>query len=380
MSPFKAPVDSTPMDRTGIHQALPRIGVVLGGGALKGMAHIGALRAIREAGITPHLFAGTSIGAMIAAAAASGITPDVLRERALAFKRKDLFRINHVGMIMDRMLSRSIYLEGPLRALCDDLVADGTFDDLPTKLLVSAVDLERGTPVVFGRPGFRQVKVRDAVYASCALPGFFPPGVVGDRVCIDGGTMDNLPVEVAGLDVDALIAVDVGIANVPLAAGVAEQGFATIFMRAATMMMHEMQQATLETWKGPPMLLVRPPVSHIGWFSFRHIEKLLDLGYTATREALSHLLNALSAPGGIYPRRLMRIEVDRPTCTGCGLCVAHAPNLMALDEDRKAYPMLPVHEFSPADGGFAGCCPVSAISVAPIETWDEAGARLAQSA
>ncbi|MBL0939207.1 MAG: patatin-like phospholipase family protein [Gemmatimonadaceae bacterium] len=380
MSPFKAPVDSTPMDRTGIHQALPRIGVVLGGGALKGMAHIGALKAIREAGITPHLYAGSSIGAMIAAAAASGQNPDTLRERALSFRRRDLFRINHMGMLMDRMLSRSIYLEGPLRSLCEELVGDGTFETFKSRLLVTAVDLERGTPVVFGRPGFRNVRVRDAVYASCALPGFFPPGVVGDRVCIDGGTTDNLPVEIAGLEVDALIAVDVGIANVPLAAGVAEQGFATIFMRAATMMMHEMQQATLDTWKGPPMLLVRPPVSHIGWFSFRHIEKLMDVGYTATKEALGHLLNALSAPGGIFPRRLMRIEVDRPTCTGCGVCAAHVPSLMALDEEQKAFPLLPVHEFSPADGAFAGCCPVSAITVAPMETWDEAGARLAQSA
>lgn len=380
MTAFLGPTASTPTHSAWTHQALPRIGVVLGGGALKGMAHVGALRAIREAGIVPQLYAGSSIGAMIAAAAASGRTPDQLMERALRFRRRDLFRINHMGMLMERMLSRSIYLEAPLRSLCEELVAEGTFDDFAHPLLVTAVDLERGSPVIFGRPGFRHVSVRDAVYASCALPGFFPPGVVGDRVCIDGGTTDNLPVAIAGLEVDALIAVDVGIADVPQASGIAEQGFASIFMRAATLMMHEMQQATLDRWKGPPMLLVRPKVAHIGWFSFSHVESLTQIGYEATREALPQLLDALSSPGGIFPRRQMEISVDRSRCTGCGLCVANTPALMALDAEQRAYPLLPVHEFSPADGDFVRSCPVEAITVAPVAARDEATERLAQSA
>jgi len=366
------------MDATRPHRAVPRIALVMGGGALKGLAHVGALRAIREAGIEPALFAGSSIGALVAAAAASGRDPDELTTRALAVRRRDLFRINHMGMLMERMQARSIYLEGPLRTLCEELVEDGTFEDLAHPLLVSAVDLERGLPVVFGRPGFRQVRVRDAVYASCALPGFFPPGTVGDRLCIDGGTMDNLPVNIAGLDVDAIIAVDVGIADVPLMQGVADQGFASIFMRAATMMMHEMQQATLDTWTGPPMLLVRPKVSHIGWFSFTHVEQLLEMGYDSTRQALRHLLDALAAPGGIYPRQEMEIRVDRDRCTGCGLCAAHYPALMALDRQQRAHPLEPVHDFSPADAAFARCCPVEAITVGLAESRDVVGERLQQ--
>jgi NTE family protein len=344
----------------------PRIGVVFGGGALKGMAHIGALKAIREAGVQPRVYAGSSIGAMIAAAAASGRSVDELTERALRFRRRDLFRINHVGMLMERMLSRSIYLESPLRSLCDDLVAEGTFEDLETPLLVTAVDIERGVPLVFGRPGFRDVRVRDAVYASCALPGFFPPGVVGDRVCIDGGTTDNLPVTIASMGMDALIAVDVGIADVPLATGIAEQGFASIFMRAATMMMHEQQQAALDRWTTPPLLLVRPTVSHIGWFSFSHVEELLQMGYDAMQAALGHLDAMLAAPGGIFPRTEVAVVVDRPKCTGCALCVARSPGLMALDAERKAYALVRVHEFSPADGAVAACCPTGAISMQPV--------------
>ncbi len=352
----------------------PRIGVVFGGGALKGLAHVGALRAIEEAGIRPRLYAGTSIGAMIAAAAACGTTSSHLLERASRFRRRDLFRINHIGMLMERMLSRSIYLEAPLRALCDELVAEGTFDDLQTPLLVTAVDIERGIPVVFGRPGMRDVRVRDAVYASCALPGFFPPGVVGGRTCIDGGTTDNLPVTIAGQEVDALIAVDVGIADVPPAAGVAAQGFASIFMRAASMMMHEQQQHVLEKWTAPPMLLIRPKVSHISWFSFSHTDELLNRGYEATKAALRDLDVMLRAPGGIYPRREVQIVVDRDACTGCGLCVARAPGIMVLDEERKAYPLQPLQEWSPADGAFVRCCPEGAIlTPSGADVWRDTG-------
>lgn len=380
MTRFVLPDANGSIGDTGPRHAVPRIALVMGGGALKGLAHVGALRAVREAGIEPHVYAGSSIGALIAAAAASGRSVGELTERALRVRRRDLFRINHMGMLMERMRSRSIYLEAPLRTLCHELVDDGTFETFGQRLLVSAVDLERGAPVVFGRPGFRHVSVRDAVYASCALPGFFPPGAVGGRVCIDGGTMDNLPVSIAGLEVDAIIAVDVGIADVPHAAGVANEGFASIFMRAATMMMHAMQQATLDNWSGPPMLLVRPKVSDIGWFSFSHAEQLLAVGYETTRQALRHLLDALAAPGGIFPRLEMEVTVNRDTCTGCGLCAAHYPALMAIDEQQRAYPLEPVHNFSPADAAFARSCPVEAITVNAVVDRDWVAGESAQRA
>ena len=345
----------------------PRIAVVFGGGALKGLAHVGALRALSEFGVRPRVYAGTSIGAMIAAAAASGTSAERLAKRASRFRRRDLFRINHLGMLLDRMLSRSIYLEAPLRTLCSELVGAGTFNDLATPLLVTAVDIDRGIPIAFGRPGLRDVSVRDAVYASCALPGFFPPGKVGNHTCVDGGTTDNLPVAIASMGVDAIIAVDVGIADVPVASEVASRGFASIFMRAATLMMHEQQQRALERWTSPPMLLIRPKVSHIDWFSFSHNEELLRIGYEATMEALQHLDSVLLAPGGIYPREKVQIVVDRKACTGCAMCVARAPNMMALDDQRKAYPLARVHDWSPADGAFVSECPENAISIAPAD-------------
>src|SRR3954469_7994775 len=119
-----------------------RVALVLGGGGLKGFAHIGVLRVLEEIGIWPDIIAGRSIGALLAAAYVNGMSVDELETRAVALRRKDLFRVNHFGMLLDRMRSRSIYLEEPLRALCEGAIPDGTFAGLPKRLLVNTVDLD----------------------------------------------------------------------------------------------------------------------------------------------------------------------------------------------------------------------------------------------
>ncbi|HJR41393.1 MAG TPA: patatin-like phospholipase family protein [Gemmatimonadaceae bacterium] len=342
-----------------------RTALVLGGGGLKGFAHIGVLKAFEERGIRPALYAGTSIGSLIASAYLGGLPLDAMAERARALRRRDLFRINHMGMLLERMRSPSLYLEHPLRTLCVDNCPPGTFEDLPQTLLVNTVDLERGTQVVWGLPGLRDVSVIDAVYASCALPGAFPPGSVGGRVCVDGGTIDNLPAAVAALDMDAIIAVDVGSSELTHETEITNQGFAAMYMRAATIMMHALQTRPLETWTGQPMLLIRPKVGHRGWFSFHDFDEVIEAGYAAACTALDQVGDALLSSGGIYPRRRVDVTVDRAKCIGCGLCVALAPRLMARNASGKAYVTCSPVEWSPAEGDFVHQCPTGAILVRP---------------
>lgn len=339
----------------------PRIALVLGGGGLKGFAHIGVLRALSERGIVPTTYAGTSIGALIAAAQASGMSLSEMTERAAALRRSDLFRFNSMGMLMERMRVPSIYSDEPLRALIDAVVPAKRFDEFEPRLLVNTVDIERGTQVLWGSPGLRDAKITDAVYASCALPGSFPPGQVQDRLCVDGGTIDNLPVAVAGLAADLVIAIDVGSSDLTRNVKVASQGFAAIYMRAATVMMHSLQQFPLRQWSSPPMILVRPRVANIGWFTFGRTGELIEAGYRAAVAALDHMDEALDAAEGVFPRRLVQVRVDRDKCICCGLCAAIAPRAMALDAAGKAYPLEPQFEWSPADGGFIHACPTYAI-------------------
>lgn len=345
---------------------ISRIALVLGGGGLKGFAHIGVLKALDERGIRPVLYAGTSIGALIAAARAGGMSISEMAERARTLRRRDLFRINHLGMIMERMRSPSLYLEEPLRVLCDAICPRGTFEDLGTSLLVNTVDIERGTRIVWGLPGLRHVPIVDAVYASCALPGFFPPGRVDGRTCVDGGTIDNMPVSIAAVGMDAVIAVDVGNSDLSNSTDVTTQGFASIYMRAASVMMHALQEEPLAQWQGPPMLLIRPRVSHHGWFSFSNAASLIRTGYEAAADALDHASHALQSAGGVHPRRRIRLLVDRDRCIGCRTCVGLAPSLMAMDGHGKAIAREEILDWSPADGEFVRHCPTSAIIAEPI--------------
>jgi NTE family protein len=343
-----------------------KIALVLGGGGLKGFAHIGVLVALEELGIKPAIFAGTSIGSLISAAQVGGMSTDEMTEHARRLRRRDLFRLNRLGMILERAHAPSIYQSSPLREVCASVVKDQTFEDLGKPLLVNTVDLQRGSPVVWGLPGLRDVSVLDAVYASCALPGFYPPGNVGDRTCVDGGVIDNLPVSIASLGMDAVIAVDTGSTSLITQRDIARHGFTAIYMRAATTMMHALQLSPLERWSTPPMILIRPRVSHIGWFSFSRADELIEAGYKAAIEALQHLDACVAASSGVFPRRAVRISVDREKCIGCTLCVALAPHVMAMDDSGKAVTRVPSVEWSPADGEFVHHCPTYAITAEPM--------------
>jgi NTE family protein len=356
-----------------------RVALALGGGGMKGFAHIGVIRALEELGIVPTLYAGTSIGALIAAARAGGAPVDVMAGHATRLKRRDLFRINHVGMLLERMRSPSIYLEEPLRALIEENVPHCRLDQLKTPAVISTVDVEKGTQIFWGLPGLDNVSVTDAVYASCALPGFFPPGNVNGHLCIDGGTIDNLPAAITAQSADVVIAVDVGSSELSYGDSISSHGFAATYMRAATVMMHALQLYQLTMWDGPPMVLIRPRLGQVGWLQFGDTPAVIEEGYRAAKEALKHFDEVAAATGGIFPRRRVRVEVDRAKCVGCGTCVAMAPELMALDVQGKAITKTISVTWSPADGEFVHHCPTGALSVVPARRSGQPAARASAS-
>ena len=354
-----------------------RVALVLGGGGMKGFAHIGVLRALDERGIKPTVYAGTSIGALIAAAAVGRMPVEEMARRAESLRRRDLFRINHFGMLLERMRSPAIYMEEPLRDLCRSIVPPQRFSDLGAALLVNTVDITRGTQLVWGMTGLRDVWVQDAVYASCALPGFFPPGEVGTRLCVDGGVIDNLPVGPASLNADVVIAVDVGSSDLLPTNDIVTQGFASIYMRAATTMMHALQQYPLIRWDGPPMLLIRPKLGQ-DWLSFSNAAASIDEGYRKASLALQDFDAVLEQPGGVFPRRRVSIDVDRDKCIGCGLCVALAPAVMGMDQSGKAFARSRTADWSTADGEFVHHCPSCAIDIQKIERLTPSSSNPAQ--
>ncbi|HET8633710.1 MAG TPA: patatin-like phospholipase family protein [Gemmatimonadales bacterium] len=335
--------------------------LVLGGGGLKGLAHIGVLRALEARNIEPQLVIGTSMGALIGATWASGMPTREMAVRALHVKRRNVFQVAHYDMAFKRMRSPAIYRSEPLDELVTSLVGEVTFEALRRRLLVNTVDLHSGRQLFFGLPGTRTTALADAVFASCALPGIFPPREIAHRHYIDGAVVDNLPVRIAtSLSTNPIIAVALTAPGVERSPADTD-GFAATYIRALEIMMQSQLASSLRTWEGPPVLLVAPDVANVPMFSFRHTEALMAEGKRATLEALDGVGAPLAelAPG-VHPRTAVHLGVNPAVCIGCGLCVERAPALFKM-EGGKAVAISPEQTWSPVDGGIVHECPVGAI-------------------
>lgn len=343
-----------------------RFSLVLGGGGLRGLAHVGVLEALEQRGLEPVETVGNSVGSLVAAAWCNGVPLAELRAVAETISRGDLFRVAHLDMAFKRMLSPAVYRPEPLEELAHSFLGSVTFNDLQRSLLVNTVDINAGSPVFWGLPGLRNVPVVDAVYASCALPGIYPPREINGRHYVDGATISNLPVAIAARqELDFVLAVDVG-NTTATREGVEDRGFASIYSRAAELMMQRVLEGQLRRWRSPPLVLVRPAVGHFSLFSFAHKHDLLEEG----RRAMTRVLEAPWFPPlggeGVYPRQRVLVEVNRERCIGCGACLTHGPEtVFQLDGDRKAVCAQPQQEWSPLDGGYLRVCPTRAITARP---------------
>ncbi|HEX9631439.1 MAG TPA: patatin-like phospholipase family protein [Gemmatimonadales bacterium] len=346
-----------------------RCSLILGGGGIRGLAHVGVLAALEEHHLPPVEVVGSSVGAMIGAAWCAGVSSDELRQLAIQVERDDLFRIAHGEMALRRLRSPAIYRPEPLADFVRGLLGAITFDDLEHDLLVNTVDINTGAQVFWGSPGLRDVPVADAVIASCAMPGFLPPHRIGDRYFVDGAAAANLPVHPASRpDRDLVIAVDVSARARPGRA-VHRLGFAAVFARGIELGVQRMDDIALRAWTKPPLLLIRPAVWHVDLLSFRHNAELVDAGHQATHAVLD-APHALPAPDatGVYPRRRVRVEILRERCIGCGACVlAGPPGQFRMDDDGKAVVTDPTPVWSPVDGYCVTQCPTSAIAALDLE-------------
>ena len=343
--------------------------LVLSGGGLKGLAHIGVLRALEEHGLVPSLVVGSSIGSLIGAAWASGVPLRQMEARARAVRRRDIFQVASTDVAFRRLMAPALYRREPLEFLVRSLVGDITFRDLPRRLLVNTADLHSGIQVLWGLPGLLDTKVADAVVASCALPGIFPPRIINGRAYVDGAVVENLPVRLAAaLGSGPILAVNVAATSVVRAAHETE-GFAATYIRGLEIVMQTQIEEQLRDWQGPPLVLVQPRVEHISMFAFDRNEELLEAGYRATAKTIEGLGGRLDAvPRGMHPTRRLRVLVDDARCVGCGACVVQAPTVFRLDARGKAEVHNPVQTWSPIDGAYVLNCPTSAISVRPEDS------------
>jgi len=175
-----------------------RVGLALGGGGARGMAHVGVIRVLEREGIPVDCIAGTSAGSLAGAAYAAGIRGQGLLEIALHLRWRDIAR-----PVWPRQGFVSF---AQLEAYLVKAVGDLTFADLALPYAAVAADLATGEQVIL-----TEGRVAPAVRASCSVPGIVTPVEVGGRLLIDGGVVNNLPISVVrGLGADVVIAVGLG--------------------------------------------------------------------------------------------------------------------------------------------------------------------------
>ena len=159
-----------------------KIGVALGGGAAKGVAHIGVLKALEDAQVDINYIAGTSVGAMIAALYAFNVDIETIGDlaRRLTMSKVTSFKLNKTGFFSTESL-KDLMLE---------YVGDVNIEDAAIPLSIVATDINSGEEIILTTGS-----VADAVCASAAIPGIYIPVEINGRTLVDGGLVQNVPIE-----------------------------------------------------------------------------------------------------------------------------------------------------------------------------------------
>ncbi|NTU98455.1 hypothetical protein HGA64_00395 [Candidatus Falkowbacteria bacterium] len=183
-----------------ISKKRPKVALVLGGGGARGLAHIGVLKALEAAEIRFDVIFGTSMGALIGSCYAIGYDLDKLEIEAKSFNKRKAIK-----ELVDLTLPRQSLIRGKkAHRYIDRLIKNAHFGDANIPVHVIATDLADGQPVVMSRGD-----MSDAIQASIAVPGVFPPVKVGGRYLIDGGVASPTPIaEALAWGADIVVAVD----------------------------------------------------------------------------------------------------------------------------------------------------------------------------
>ncbi|MFJ2319910.1 patatin-like phospholipase family protein [Pseudomonas sp. NPDC087817] len=310
----------------------PKVGLVLSGGAARGLAHIGVLKALEEQGIKIDAIAGTSMGAVVGGLYASGYKIDELEKLALGidwqqalsdappredvpFRRKqddrDFLVKQKLSFRDDGSLGLPLgEIQGQnLALLLESLLAHTSdtrdFDKLPIPFRAVATDIANGEKVVFRKGHLPQV-----IRASMSIPAVFAPVELDGRLLVDGGMTDNIPLDVAReMGVDIAIVVDIG---TPLRNRKQLTTVVDVLNQSITLMTRRNSEEQLAALKSTDVL-IQPALASFGVTDFGRAQEMIDAGYRATRildarlarlkpsESQDAELNAARAPGQRTP-------------------------------------------------------------------------------
>lgn len=283
MRDFFAPPDSEHMrpsrsilrrigeaDRLAKARTPVRIGLALGGGFARGIAHAGVLRIFEQHRIPIHCVTGISAGAIVAAAYASGATPDEIARIGCSMRFRDVGRwsLGRLGLVgsecMQRFLGR--------------LLKTYRFEDMSTPLGVIATDLSTGQPVAFSGNG----PVFDPIRASCSYPGLFHPVRHCGQLLVDGAMSVEIPAALTRqLGATHVISVYLP----PPGAEIEPRNVFQVVNRCFQIL----QRQSEDQWRDESDLVITPDVCELDWNAFAQGPRLIEAGEAAARAALSQV-------------------------------------------------------------------------------------------
>jgi NTE family protein len=238
----------------------PRVGLALAGGFARGIAHIGVLRVLREAGIPIDCVAGTSVGALIGAAYCAGASLEMMEEegRRTSFADFGRWTPSWLGLATNQRMEKYLERFTPVK----------TFEELKTPLAIATSDLNQGLTVYYSSGPIGQ-----PLRASCAYPALFVPIQYDGRTLADGFLTSPVPVEGAlllGADVVIAVYLDSGTEGTPrTAVEVISRSF-NIIQRHADI-----------AWRQQADLIIEPDVHPYAWDDFSKTPELIHAGETA---------------------------------------------------------------------------------------------------
>lgn len=255
----------------------PQVGLALGGGAARGLAHIGVLKALQENRVPVDMISGCSMGAVVGSIYANGCDLSYLEGISLQLSTMDSRKLYDIGV------PRRGFIKGNrVISIIYTLLGDKVFDELDIPFCCIATCLEDAKLVTF-----RQGKVLDAVRASISVPGIFEPVIIDDKLYVDGGVMDRVPVDaVRAMGADFIIAVDVGYQGTPRTR---PKNLLEVLYYSYEMMEWQANCRAVNTAD----ILISPDTIQINPAVMTQAEECIQLGYDATLARIPDIITKL---------------------------------------------------------------------------------------
>jgi NTE family protein len=255
--------------------SVPRIGVALGGGSARGLTHIPYIEAIDELGLKPSVIAGTSIGALLGAGWANGMSGAELREHSYAVlgtmrviaSRIWGGRFRNLGAVFQSGLSMQLDANEVVDSFLPDKFPED-FEALKIPLYVVATDFQSWHQAVFNAG-----KLRPAIAGSIAIPTLFKPVRFAHHLLVDGGVVNPLPLDQAAGDCDILVGIDVN-GDPGTRMNKVDHKPLDLWFGAAQIMMHSLIAHMMAAY--PPDVYVRPHVENFGTLEFWRVREIVE--------------------------------------------------------------------------------------------------------